>query len=243
MWSVAFLIAVAASADAGVVYRYASTIKGNPLTKGGSGRVWVEGTNQRQELDPDASNPRAWDVAISNGTDTRLVNLGNQTWYREKPPAKMPSELEIKLDGKPKIEYRVEETETVAGRTATKHVIVFAYKVVQNFGGTRVRTNFSTTVFLWIAHDLPTVPLRHFVANEYDAVNRALTEVLDGIDGMPLRVRTSSTRKVDGGPPFTTSVETEISDIEQKDVAAAMFQVPPSFREQEPVIGFASPER
>ena len=205
--------------------------------------MWVEGTSQRRELDPDTSNPRTWDVAISNGTETRLVNLGNQTWYRQKPPAKMPAGYEIKLDGKPKIEHRVEETETVAGRTATKHVIVFAYKLLQNFGGSRVRTNFSTTVFLWIAHDLPKVPLRHFVADEYDAVNRALTEVLDGIDGMPLRLRSSSTRRMDGGPPFTTFVETEISGIEQKDVAAAMFQVPPSFREQEPVYGFASPER
>ncbi len=182
-------------------------------------------------------------MAISNGTETSLVNLGNQTWYRMKPPAKMPSDPEIKLDGKPKIEHRVEETETVAGRTATKHVILVSYRVVQSFFGTRVGTTFSTTVFLWMAHDLPTVPLRHFVSNQHDAVNRALTEVLDGIDGMPLRLRSSSTRRMDGGPPFTTFVETEISGIELKDVSAAMFQVPPSFREQEPVYGFASPER
>jgi len=240
IWFVAFLMVVAASADGGVVYRY-SSFWGNPLIKGVSGRVWVEGTSQREELDPDTSNPRSWDVAISNGTETRLVNLGNQTWYWKKP-AKVPTELQIELDGKPKIEHRVEETETVAGRTATKHVILFAYKQVQNFGGTRVGTTFSTTVFLWIAHDLPTVPLRHFVSSPHDAVNRALTEVLEGIDGMPLRLRTSSTRRMDGGPPFTTFVETEISGIELKDIAAAKFQVPPSFREQEPVYGFASPE-
>src|SRR5687767_13685640 len=83
--SLALLLAfLATPASAGIVFRYTSAISGNPFKTSDSGTVWLSDGRYRHVLDPAPTNPRPWDIAVFNGTETLLVNAGNQTWYREK---------------------------------------------------------------------------------------------------------------------------------------------------------------
>ena len=78
-------LALAGTAQAGVVYRYTTDVSGNPLLRHASGRVWVDGERSRTELEPEPE-PRAADVILVSDGKTRLLNLGNQTWYSEPEP-------------------------------------------------------------------------------------------------------------------------------------------------------------
>lgn len=232
-------LALAGTAHAGVVYRYTTKFTGHPLFEKASGRVWVSGDQYRAELDPDPSNPRAADVVIAGEGKTRYLNLGNSTWYFEKPQVNPY----VSVVGKPKVTQQIEGTETIDGRTATKHVLRGEWVVMQDLGGTKLRQNLGLTILLWTTAELPAVPMeRSFLGAGYEPPPDALTKAFAAIQGMPLRLVIAATRMYEGGRPTTITTTTTFHDIQTVDVPASMFEIPKDFREQEPVVGFADPE-
>ena len=229
------LLLLATPASAGLVFRYTSAISGNPFKSADSGTVWISDGKYRHVLDPDPSNPRAWDVAIFNGTETLLVNAGNQTWYREK---KLEPPLDAKLRGKPKVSHQLEGQETIAGRQTSKHVIRVEYRLTENFGPSRVGSKGSVLLMLWVTPDLPSIPMRRFIRTEFPEIDDEIFRVLETIEGMPLRYQLAATRTYDGGGvPKTLMTTTTFSDFDTVDVPASRFEVPKGYREQEPIVG------
>jgi len=242
------LLFLTTPAGAGVVYRFTSAYTGHPLMKTASGTVWVSGRNYRFALDPDPSNPRAWDVAVSNGTGKFLINLGNQTWYRDDNLPTVPrfGSRDATLRGQVKVKHEVEGTETVSGRSATKHAIRVEYKLLEDFGRpgsapARVESNIGVTLLVWTTADFPSIPMQRHIATGLREADEALARIFESIEGMPLRYQLAATRAYDGGRPSTILVTTTFENIEESDVPASHFEVPKTFREQEPVIGFAEP--
>lgn len=240
--ALAVLMILAAPAHAGIVYRYTSVVRGDPFRHGGrSGTVWVNGRSYRDERDLDPSSPRAYDVTISDGTTTRLLNLSNKTWYVSKPAAQRGGP---KRDvGAPKIRTSVEESEPIDGHATRKYVIRVDYKIVEtyehNFGGkiekTKVDLAVGETIMLWTTTELPSVPLDHVTGTLPEAIDE-VSRFFATAEGMPLRLESATTRTYKGGRPSTVLVTTTYSDIRQVDVPPSYFEVPANFREQEPVI-------
>lgn len=233
------LFLMTTSAEAGVVYRFTTKYTGDPLRKISSGTVSMSGRSYRLVLDPDPSNPRAWDVAVSNetsdGTETRFMNLENQTWYRERtyPPA-----LETKLRGKVNTTQRTEGTETIDGRTVTRHFLRVEYRQTEKFGPTRVGSRVGVTLLLMVAPDLPPIPWQRHLVTGFPEADAEIARFMGTIDGMPLRAELASTRTYDGGgTPSTVLAVTTLTDILSEDIPPSRFEVPKNYREQEPVIG------
>lgn len=229
------LCIVTTSVEAGVVYRFTTKYIGDRLRTASSGTVSVSGRSYRLVLDPDPSNPRAWDIAVSDGTETRLINLGNQTWYRERayPPGR-----ETKLRGKVNATRRSEGTESIDGRTAARHFLRLEYKQTEDFGPTRVGSKVGVTLLVAAAADLPPIPWQRHLTTGFREADGEIARFMETIEGMPLRTELAYTQTYEGGGiPSTVVAMTTFTDISIEDVPPSRFEVPKGYREQEPVIG------
>jgi len=223
------------SVDAGVVYRFTTKYTGDPILKVSSGTVSVSGRSYRLVLDPDPSNPRAWDIAVSDGTETRLINLSNKTWYRERsyPPGR-----ETKLRGKVNTTQRTEGTEKIDGTNATKHFLRVEYKQTEDFGPNRVGSKIGVTLLVRMAADLPPIPWQRHLTTRFREADDEIARFMATMEGMLLRAELAYTQTYDGGGrPSTILAVTTFTDIAIEDVPPSRFEVPKNFREQEPVIG------
>lgn len=233
------LLLLTTPAGAGVVYRYTTKITGDPVATGSSATVWLDGPGYRIVLDPDPSGPRAWDIAVSNGAETFLINSENQTWYRPKPlpTVRFFGGRETRLRGKVKASHQVEGTETIDGRSVTKHAMRIDFRQTEDFGSTRVGSTISITFLVWAAPGLTSIPLQRDLTTGIAQVDEALARLFASIEGLPLRKTLSVTRRYDGGGvPTTILVTTTVTDIEETTIPPSRFEVPKTYREQEPVI-------
>lgn len=243
---VAAVLLFAFAAEGGVACRFKTVVTGDPLSAGESGRIWAEGRRYRLELDLPSPEPRPWDVAISDGTETRLVNLGNQTWYRDKTPHILSvltgPFASSRIDGKADITHVHEGSDSVDGRPASKHVLRFAYRLTDSIGDVHTRAKVSGTFIIWTTPDLPPFPLEPFTySSGLPSVDARFAEIVNDIDGIPLRLVLTATRTIEDGRPVTMLVTTEFSETKQIDVPSSRFKVPAGFREQEPVRTSAAP--
>lgn len=235
--SAALLLGASSPASAGVVYDFLTTIEAPRNTTRISGRVWIDGRSYRAELSPDPT--RAIDVVISTDADrtAMFIDVDKRTWLERVRINKdvRSSSLFLwplpdgRLRGTPSVTHRTEVTDDVAGHRATLHVITARFEVESTFDDVPVGGTIEATARIWVASELPSLPMDRQLRTGYDLVDRELEPVFRGMSGMILRHELEVTRTLDGGPPQRELTKTVVSGVQVVDVPPWQFEVPAGF--------------
>lgn len=241
---------LAASVDAGLVYRF-STKSTAPLQRDGGGRVWIEGDRMRLELDPDPDNPRVYDVAITKSGKTTYINLQNRTYFESDgsssergtpaPLFHLAAESQH-LDGKPKVKYESAAGPVTLGRETIRHRIRLRYRVRGEIQDVPVRANVGAEIVLLTAPAVSRFDeARPPVHTGFAEMDDELAKLYASFDGMVLRQETSVNSSYAGGTVFNTVTVMSIDELQETAVKPELFTIPAGLRHQGPV--FAAPGR
>jgi hypothetical protein len=124
-------------------------------------------------------------------------------------------------------------------------VLRFTHDVRVKLDGEKLRVIFGSTVLIWTTEeiDLPVAPIElRRIHTGFSTVDEAVNAALSGVKGFPLKRSLAVTRQYEGGAVMVDVVTTTFDDFKTVDLPPAALAVPPGYRYQEPVIGFAGPE-
>lgn len=233
----AFQLGALAPASGGVVYDFFTTIEAPRNVVRISGRVWSDGQAYRAELTPDPT--RSVDVVISTDADrtATFIDLDKQTWaerVRTNNDVRSSSLFRwpmpgARLVGRPSVAHRTEAETEVAGHRAKVHVVRARFRVESKVDGAPVGGTIEATARIWIAGELPSLPMDRRLRTGYPAVDRQLEPIFHRMSGMVVRHELEVTRTLDGGPPQTERTTTVISGLQLVDVPPSQFEVPAGF--------------
>jgi hypothetical protein len=235
--SAALLLGAFSPASAGVVYDFVTTIEAPRNATRITGRVWIDGRSYRAELAPDPT--RTIDVVISTDADrtAMFIDVDKRTWservrvntdVRSSSLFRWPIS-EPRLRGTPAVAHRTEPGGEVAGQRATLHVVTARFEVESTLEGQPVGGTIETTARIWIAGDVPSLPMDRQLRTGYPEVDRKLEPIFESMHGMIVRHELEVTRTMDGGPPQTELTKTVVNNLRTRDIPAAQFEVPAGF--------------
>lgn len=231
-FAAACAVLLALSANAGLIFHRAGRV---------GERVWIDGDRQRVELDPDPSNPRAYDVVIHAGGQTTYINLQNKTFYRKeprKPSLAFALPLENpKVIGKPEVTFRTEPGPQIVGRDTTKHVIEVSYRVGGTWSGEALRTRFKTVTTLYVAPSLPRDRHLELLGTAIPEIDEAVAKKYASLEGMILGTEALSAHQYEGGPLISSTNTMTVDELKEGPVSDDLFAIPNGFTYQEPVYG------
>lgn len=239
---------LAMSAHAGLLYRYTSKST-KALAHDSSARVWIDGEKKRVQLDPDPSNPRSWDVAITKQGKTTYINLQNKTYFhaeagnpggaprRTSGSFALPTMTGGQLKGKPKVTYENAGAGPVqAGQPTTKHVIQVRYRLLGEIGGTPLQGEVDVAISVLTATALPFSEVPP-VRTGFAEIDDELARLFATFEGMALRQEVSINRRLEDSPIFNELSTISIEELKVIDVDASVFSIPPGLTYQEPAYG------
>jgi len=234
-------VAFAAPSFAGVVYDFTTTLDTPRASQKASGTVMAQGDCYRAEILRDGTP----EVLISCDGDksATFVDSRTRTWRNR---ARVSSDIrsaaiflwplpEAGVKGKPKVTYKREDAEPVAGEPAVRHAIDAAFNILSRVQGTAVRGSYKVTVRLWTAERLPKLPMQRPIRTGYHEVDAELEKIAENVRGMILRSELEVVRRFEGGPPETEKSVTTITRMEETEIAESQFQVPEGFTYAGPV--------
>jgi hypothetical protein len=242
------VLAMPAATTTGITYHFSSTSTA-PLIGSSGGRVWVAGDRRRMELDPDPTNPRPFDVSITAGNKTTLINLQNKTWFLGgKLPAgtrkgessglfRMPM-MDDRLKGKPTITYadggagpRLDPYDT------KKHVVHIAYRLVSDIQDMLLRGDVEATVTIITAPALQMRLQSQSIRTGFPEIDTELEKWLSSLEGAIVGSEMVVSRRLEGGEKFTETSTMSIDEFKTGDVDERLFAIPPGLTFQEPQYG------
>lgn len=245
------ILLFAAPAWAGEVYSFTIERRGGLDESTRTGRVLVDGTRYRLELEPEA-DPRPFDVLISKGADGEELglDLAGRTYYQlQEPRRDFPSAHLLRLwaMGPAKVKVSnvrldVPETaaqETLSGLDTLKREMRLTYDLAVKFPGETVKGNVEIEVIRWLAKDktlrLPSL-LRPELYTALPEVDAKLTEALAKLGGFPVKQQMTITAAIAKGTSQTQVTTTVVSGLAAADTTPGLFEVPAGFRYEEPVM-------
>jgi len=241
---VPFLIAVlgaAAPSFAGVVYDFTTTLDTPRASVKASGTVSAQGDCYRAETVRDGT-PEVL-VSCDGDKSATFIDARSHTWRNR---ARVGSDIrsaaifiwplpDAAVKGKPKVSYKREDAEPVAGEPSLRHSIDAAFNILSRVQGTAVRGSYKVTARLWTTERLPKLPMQRPIRTGYPEVDAELEKIAENIQGMILRSELEVVRRYEGGPPETEKTVTTITRMEETEIAESQFKVPEGFTYAGPV--------
>lgn len=234
-------LSFAAPSFAGVVYDFTTTLDTPRASEKASGTVMAQGDCYRAEV----LHEGASEVLISCDGDKSAMSVDTRTrtWRNR---ARVSSDIrsaaiflwplaDPAVKGKPKVTWKREDAEPIAGEPSVRHAIDAAFNVLSRLEGTAVRGSYKVTVRLWTTERLPALPMQRPVRTGYPEIDAELEKIYANIHGMVLRSELEVVRRYEGGPPETEKSVTTITRLEERELAEAQFQVPEGFTYAGPV--------
>lgn len=220
---------------AGVVYDFTTTLDTPRASQKASGTVLVQGDCYRAEVMRDGI-PEVL-VSCDGDKSAMFIDARSRTWRnRARVGADVRSAAifvwplpEAGVKGKPKVSYKREDAEPVAGEPSVRHSIDAAFNILSRVQGTAVRGSYKVTVRLWTTERLPKLPMQRPIRTGYPEVDTELEKVAANIQGMILRSELEVVRRYEGGPPETEKTVTTITRMEEAEIAESQFKVPEGF--------------
>jgi hypothetical protein len=218
----------AVNASAGVAYEYETKVEAPRFSEKSVGRVWVEGESYRAEVTrPDGSRLA---MISRDGDASALVVDFNKSTVTER--ARVNGDVRSSalflfpggrgmLEGVPDVQYRRGATVTIAGESATEHIIEAKFRATtpdKLVGGT-----FTITARIWTNEELPPLPIKRPLRSGYLRTDQLLDEAAKNVTGMVLRHELEVTRTLDGGPTQIETTSTVVTRVERMQVAAEIF--------------------
>jgi hypothetical protein len=223
--------AFAVNAAAGVAYDYVTRIETSRFSEDASGRVWVEGESYRADVTAPDGTHRA--IISRDGDESAVVidfkkaqitdRVRVTGGVRSSALFLFPGDRPL-LHGKPDVRYRRGATITIAGESATEHVIEATFRARTKdrlVGGT-----FNVVARIWTNEALPLLPIKRPLRTGYPRVDEKLDEAAKNVRGMVLRHDLEVTRTLDGGSPQSERTSTIVTRVERMDVADDVFTPP-----------------
>ncbi|HEX8616216.1 MAG TPA: hypothetical protein VF911_01410 [Thermoanaerobaculia bacterium] len=227
LYSLAALV-VAANAAAGVSYEYETKVEAPRFSESSKGRVWVEGESYRAEVTrPDGSRL----AMISRDADesATIIDFKKNTVT---PRARVNGDVRSSalflfpggrgmLEGAPDVKYRRGATTTIAGESATEHIIEAKFRATtpdKLVGGT-----FTLRARIWTNEELPPLPIKRPLRSGYLRTDQLLDAAAKNVSGMVLRHELEVTRTLDGGPTQIETTSTVVTSVVRMQVAAEIF--------------------
>jgi hypothetical protein len=246
------LLLFAAPAWAGEVYSFTIEQRGGLQESARTGRVLVDGSRYRLELEPEA-DPRPFDVLISKSADGKEIglHLENRTFYEFKktPGPDFPSSPQLRLYavGPAKVKMsnvRLEAKdapthETLSGLATLRREVRLTYELAVRYPGETFKGKVDIEVIHWLADDKP-LPVPSLLRPEIHAalpeVDALLTGALAKLAGFPVKQQVTITSAIAKGTSQTQVFTTTVSGITTADTSPGLFEVPSGFRYEEPVM-------
>lgn|GEM_PF-2001208 len=234
-------LSFAAPAFAGVVYDFTTTLETPRASQQATGTVHAQGDCYRAETVRDGV-PEVL-VSCDGDKSASLIDSRSRTWRNR---ARVGSDIrsaaifvwplpEAAVKGKPKVGYKREDAEPVAGEPAVRHSIDAAFNILSRVQGTAVRGSYKVTLRLWTTERLPKLPMQRAIRTGYPEVDVELEKIAANVQGMVLRSELEVVRRYEGGPPETEKSATTITRMEETEIAESQFKVPDGFTYAGPV--------
>lgn len=216
-----------------------------------TGRVLLDGSRYRMELDPQ-EEPRGYTVLVSKdgGRKENGIDPARRTWYALDPaePEK-PSSALLGLLPTWKEERTVKnvelqavekpEPEVVSGRSARRHEIHLSYDVKIKFPAESVRGKVWLDAVFWMVGDQSMVlpsPIRPEIHTSFPEIDSRLTEALAKLRGIPIKQEVTTSAEAEQTLRRTSRLTVVLSDCKPAQARAADFEVPPGFKYKKPVV-------
>lgn len=228
------------------------TKRSGELLEGGTkGRVLLDGSRYRMELDP-REEPRGYTVLVSKdgGGHENGIDLAHRTWYTLEPadPArpspsllgflptwnekKTAKNIELQVVEKP-------EPEVVSGRSAKRYEFRLSYDVKIEFPGESVKGKVRLDAVFWMVGDqsiaLPST-IRREIRTSFPEIDSRLAEALAKLPGIPIKQDVTISAEAEQTLPRTSRVTVVLSDCRPAQAKAADFEVPQGFKYKKPVL-------
>lgn len=216
------------------MYHFVTTFRANGYETSAGGKVWINDSAYRLELEPDLTGQRDYDVAVSHDADNTatLINLRTGTIFaRQRVPGKivssrlflMPGGLEGVLDGEADVRVSAAPGDVIAGIATKKRTIEVTYHLFTVLDGSVVKAEVRATSVVWSAAALPRLPLRRNLTTGQPKLDAELAQLFDAIPGMILRNDLIVARTVEGGPTLTETVTTRVDTVKSMPLDAKVF--------------------
>ncbi len=222
---------------------------GRDITSGA--RVWVDGSRQRMELDPQPDMTRIYDVMISSdgGRTATLINLQNNTWYRRDELPAPPTLTGAALSNYFQLPMRTgekltdlhftsgsEAAEQFLGHATAKRWLRVRYRITVDYFGAPVNGDVDATFAAWVADGLPPLAPPQLRLSGFADVDDAISRWAAALAGPVVKQETYVTRIIEGGRPFTEVSRYVVDQLEEKPVPASRFAMPAGLTHQLPVV-------
>lgn len=225
----------AAPSFAGVVYDFTMTLDTPRASQKASGTVSVQAGCYRAEVLRDGV-PEVL-VSCDGDKSAMFIDARTRTWRNR---ARVGTDIrsaaifiwplpDATVKGKPKISYKREEAEPIAGEPAVRHSIDATFNILSRVQGTGVRGSYKVTARLWTAERLPKLPMDRPIRTGYAEIDAELEKIAANIRGMTLRSELEVVRRYEGGPPETEKSVTTVTRLEETEIAETQFKVPEGF--------------
>jgi hypothetical protein len=241
---IAFLLAAAASAHAGITYQ----LRVERPRRTTVSTVWADGSSYRVETraseDMDEFQ-RQYPIVIStDGGKTQLhLRPANETWFAQSSEAPRWRDAIGKHPRvrRPKVDLiRESANEEIAGLATRRYVLKASCVIETEEGSETLKRHLTRTVLLSVA-DVACAPAAvrqlHPVSVGIPELDEPIGRSLASIDGFIVQQVDSLAEWYEGGSPRSFVTTTEVVDPRCVEVDAAMFAVPKGYRRQDPVIG------
>lgn len=234
---------------AGDVFRFTIDRDG-PLARPVKGRVLVEGSSYRVELDRLGDGPRALDVIVSRdgGMLETSIDLERRTYFEFKGYTRGAGSRLFSLfpgvASKTSTVSNVQlqaaggnEPEMVSGLAARRHEIRLSYDVAVKFPAETVRGKVTLHATYWLAAGKETTlprMLRPAIWTDLPEIDGRLAEAHASLRGLPVKQQVSITAEVEQGVTQSESWTTTIYDLATAATRPSLFEVPKGFTYKEP---------
>lgn len=244
------LLLLSAPAWAGEMYSFTSEKRDGLDDEVQRGRVIVEGSRYRRELDP-GDEPRTHDVEIwrGEGEETILLNPESRTYFTtRKAEPRWPSHsmfwLYSMLPNLKKtlsnVRLEVQEApsvETVSGQPARRHEIRISYDLAVKHPAETLRGKVTIELVSWRAEGLSLLvaqQLRPEVRTLFPEVDGPLAEAIASLRGFPMKQRMTFTADLGQGEPQTIVFTSTIHDIQPAETRPELFEIPKGYTYKKP---------
>ena len=240
------------SALAGVEFRFHAFKTGDPpLQFAGTG--WIEDQDFRMELDSGNHpffHPGALVIHQNGGGVIVVVDRRAQTYFMRTTDRmrgtvstfNAPWQHDVR-DISVKLRPR-ETRQEIAGQQAIRYDLEISYTIWMLVEDTAMKAKVHSSAELWLSdvekNDAIPYGFHYALKTGFAEVDKRVSKALLG-RGIPLKQVVTTSRSIEGEPPVTETMTSEVDSITVRDIPVSNFRVGNSYRYKEPAVTI--PER